>query len=198
MRLLLASENRGKLLEMQTLLPKLSLVLPSELGFSSEVLETGDTFEENARLKAENACRISGLPAVADDSGLCVDALSGEPGVRSRRFGGDIDDMRKCSLLIEKMKNMEHRSAKFVSVIVCRFPNGDELVSHGECCGELTHELRGNGGFGYDPVFYVPQLGKTMAELTPDEKNAISHRGAAIREFTKKLESYLRRTDADK
>ena len=193
MKLLLASENRGKLREMRALLPPgCEIVLTSELGISAEIEETGETFEENARIKAQNACKLSMLPSVADDSGLCVDALGGAPGVRSKRFGdGELSDLERCELLLEKLAGMEQRTAKFVSVIVCRFPNGDEITASGECRGEITREMRGENGFGYDPLFYVPEYGRTMAEMSPEEKNATSHRGESMRLFAEKLERYI-------
>ena len=194
MKLLLATENQGKLREMRALLPpEIEIISPSELGLTLEVEETGYTFEENARLKAENACRLSGLPSVADDSGLCVDALNGAPGVHSKRFGDEaLNDTGRNKLLLEKLANTENRRAKFVSVIVCRFPDGGEISAHGECRGEITHKPRGENGFGYDPVFYVPPLGKTMAELTSGEKNEISHRGKSMRLFAEKLKDKMR------
>ncbi|NLB28839.1 MAG: non-canonical purine NTP pyrophosphatase, partial [Clostridiales bacterium] len=147
MRLLLATENQGKLREMRTALPdNFEIVLPSELGIIVDVEETGETFEENARIKAENACRLSGLPAVADDSGLCVDALGGAPGVASKRFGPS--ELQRNEMLLEILGDTEQRSAKFVSVVVCRFPNGDELSASGECSGEIMREMRGANGFG--------------------------------------------------
>ena len=193
MKLLLASENQGKLREMRALLPpEIEIILSSELGFTLKNDETGTTFEENARIKAKNACLLSGLPSVADDSGLCVDALGGAPGVRSRRFGSEeLSDTQRCELLLKTLGDMEHRSAKFVSAIVCHFPNGDEITASGECRGEITLEKCGESGFGYDPIFYVPGYGRTMAEITPEEKNTISHRGTAMRIFTEKLESYI-------
>ena len=193
MKLLLATENHGKLSEMCALLPDdYEIVLPSELGLTLTIEETGETFEENARIKAKNACRLSGLPSVADDSGLCVDAFNGAPGVYSKRFGGEgISDTQRNVLLLKKLEHEEQRSAKFVSVIVCCLPNGDEITAHGECGGEITYEQRGENGFGYDPIFFVPELERTMAEITPTEKNEISHRGVSIRIFSEKLKDYM-------
>ena len=197
MRLLLATENQGKQREMRELLPPdIELVLSSELGFTLNTKENSATFEANAREKAENACRMFGLPSVADDSGLCVQALGGAPGVRSRRFGSEkLSDKGRNQLLLKTMEGIEQREAKFVSVIVCRFPNGDEITARGECAGEIAYEAHGENGFGYDPIFHVPRFGKSMAELTPEQKNEISHRGEAMRLFAEKLESYMKRND---
>ena len=153
--------------------------------------ETGTTFEENSLLKAKAVMEASGLPAIADDSGLCVDALGGAPGVYSARYGGpELDDTGRYRLLLENMKG-QPRGARFVSVITCCFPNGDVLTARGECPGTIAFAPMGEGGFGYDPVFFLPKLKKTFAQLTPEEKNAISHRGLALRAFREKLEEYL-------
>ena len=197
MRLLLATENQGKLREMRELLPpEYEIVLTEEFGFSINAEESGTTFEENARLKAETGCHFTGLPSIADDSGLCVQALGGAPGVRSRRFGSEkLSDKGRNQLLLKTMDGIEQREAKFVSVIVCRFTNGDEITVRGECAGEIAYGAHGENGFGYDPIFYVPRFGKTLAELTPEQKNEISHRGEAMRLFAEKLESYMKRND---
>ncbi len=194
MRLLLATENRGKAREMRALLPpEYELVLPSELGITLDTEESGETFEENAREKARAACEKSGIPSVADDSGLCVMALGGAPGVRSKRFGApELTDRGRCELLLNTLENTEQRAAKFVSVIVCRFPDGGEITARGECVGEIARATSGENGFGYDPVFLIPELRATMAELTPEQKNAVSHRGRAMRLFAEKLEEWRR------
>ena len=155
--------------------------------------ETGTTFEENSLLKAKAVMEASGLPAVADDSGLCVDCLGGAPGVYSARYGGEgLDDTGRYKLLLENMRGQMPRTAKFVSVITCCFPNGDVISARGECPGTIAFAPMGEGGFGYDPVFFVPQLKKTFAQLTAEEKNAISHRGKALEAFKAKLEEYLK------
>ena len=159
-----------------------------------EPAEDGATFEENARIKAASAAGFTGLPAIADDSGLCVDALNGAPGVYSARYGGEgLDDTGRYWLLLENMKGQMPRTAKFVSVITCCFPNGDVLTARGECPGTIAFAPQGEGGFGYDPVFFVPPLKKTFAQLTAEEKNAISHRGKALEVFQVKLEAYLKK-----
>lgn len=196
MKLVLASKNAHKLVEMRDILSQLGVevVLESEVGVDVDVEETGATFEENAFLKARAVMEASGLPAIADDSGLCVDALNGAPGVYSARYGGEgLDDTGRYWLLLENMKGQMPRTAKFVSVITCCFPNGDVLTARGECPGTIAFAPQGEGGFGYDPVFFVPPLKKTFAQLTAEEKNAISHRGKALEVFQVKLEAYLKK-----
>ena len=193
MKLVLASKNEKKLREMDEILSSLGIEVISEAqaGVDVEVEETGTTFEENSLLKAKAVMEASGLSAIADDSGLCVDALGGAPGVYSARYGGpELDDTGRYRLLLENMKG-QPRGARFVSVITCCFPNGDVLTARGECHGTIAFAPMGEGGFGYDPVFFLPKLKKTFAQLTPEEKNAISHRGLALRAFREKLEEYL-------
>jgi XTP/dITP diphosphohydrolase len=134
----------------------------------------------------------AGLAAIADDSGIVVEALGGAPGVYSARYGGCGTDEERLLLLLKNMENEEHRAAKFVSNVAVVFPNGDELVTAGECAGELTREARGENGFGYDPIFYMPCFGRTLAEVTAEEKNAVSHRGKALRAMKEKLEVYFK------
>ena len=198
MKLVLASKNAHKLVEMKDILSQLGVevVLESEAGVDVDVEETGATFEENAYLKAHAVMEASGLPAIADDSGLCVDALNGAPGVYSARYGGpELDDAGRYRLLLENMRGQLDRRCKFVSAICCCFPNGDRVEARGECAGTLAYAPRGADGFGYDPIFFVPGLKKTFAELSPEEKNAISHRGNALNKFKTELESYLNGTD---
>ena len=194
MRFILASNNSGKLKEMRALLAGVGaeVVSQSEAGLALEAEETGVTFEENALIKARAACEALGEAAIADDSGLVVDALGGAPGVYSARYGGEDcqSDGDRVALLLRNLTGEERRTARFVSCIACVFPNGDLLTARGECEGEIGFEPRGTGGFGYDPVFVFPETGKTMAELMPEEKNAVSHRGAALRQFEQKLREY--------
>ena len=193
MKFVLASNNKGKLREMKAVLEQLGheVVTQSEAGFSGEVEETGATFYENALLKARAVMEATGLPAIADDSGLMVEALGGRPGVHSKRFGGGgLDDAGRNALLLKTLENEEHRAAQFVSSIVCVFPNGDVVSSEGVCRGSILRAPRGSGGFGYDPVFLVDGTGESMAELTLEEKNAVSHRGNALRLFEKRLREY--------
>ena len=187
MKVVLASKNPHKLVEISKITERFGfqLVLQSELGLDMDVEETGTTFEENSLLKAEAVMRATGLPALADDSGIAVDALNGEPGIYSARYGFDesLDDWGRLLLLL---KNTEHvpdgqRQAKFVCVISFVTPDGKVIQARGEIHGELTREPAGENGFGYDPIFYYPPLGKTTAELSPEEKNEVSHRGKALK-----------------
>ena len=194
MKLVLASKNKKKLAEMQQILSALGVevVLQSEVGVDVDVEETGTTFAENSALKARAVCQASGLPAIADDSGLCVDALNGAPGVYSARYGGEeLDDVGRYQLLLQNMRGQLDRRCGFVSAICCVFPNGDEITAMGECRGTLAYAPKGEGGFGYDPIFFVPEKKKTFAELTAGEKNEISHRGKALCAFREELERYL-------
>ena len=193
MKVVLASKNRHKLEEISKITQQfdIELVLQSELGIDIDVEETGTTFEENSFLKADAVMKASGLPALADDSGIAVDALNGEPGVYSARYGFDesLDDWGRLELLL---KNTEHvpdgqRQAQFVCVITMVTPEGLTIQARGEIHGELTREARGENGFGYDPIFYYPPLGKTTAELSPEEKNQVSHRANALKIFYEKL-----------
>ncbi len=194
MKFVLASQNKGKLVEMQGILESLGveLVRHSDLGVSVDVEETGTTFEENARLKAVAVMQATGLPAIADDSGLCVDALNGGPGVYSARYGGDISDPEKVQLLLANMRGASTRAAHFATAIVCAFPNGDELVASGRCDGSIAYAPAGDMGFGYDPVFFYPAFGKTFGQSTREEKSSVSHRGKALRDLAAKLETYLK------
>ena len=196
MKLVLASKNKKKLVEMNEILSHLGTEVCSEAeaGVDVEVEETGTTFEENSLLKARAVMEASGLPAIADDSGLCVDALNGAPGVYSARYGGPgLDDVGRYRLLLENMRGQLDRRCRFVSAICCCFPNGDRVEARGECPGTLAYAPKGEDGFGYDPIFFVPGLKKTFAQLTPEEKNAISHRGKALEVFQVKLEAYLKK-----
>ena len=198
MKVVLASKNAHKLQELQDILSAqgVEVILESAAGVDVEVKETGTTFEENSLLKARAVMEASGLPAIADDSGLMVDALNGAPGVYSARYGGEgLSDTDRYRLLLENMRGQLDRRCRFVSAICCAFPNGDTVTARGECAGTLAYAPKGADGFGYDPVFFVPGLKKTFAELTPQEKNAVSHRGAALREFKVELENYLHGTD---
>ncbi len=193
MKLVLASKNPKKLIELNEILSSLGVEVCSEAdaGVDVEVEETGTTFEENSLLKAKAVMEASGLPAVADDSGLCVDALNGAPGVYSARYGGPgLDDTGRYRLLLENLRG-QGRTARFVSVVTCCFPKGDVISARGECPGMIAFAPMGEGGFGYDPVFLIPSLKKTFAQLSAEEKNAISHRGKALAAFAEKLAAYL-------
>lgn len=182
MRLLIATNNRGKVREYRDILGDLpiELVFPADMGITLDVQETGDTYLANALLKAQTFAQGSGLLTLADDSGLEVDALGGEPGVHSHRYarGGDADRYR---LLLEQLQGVPpaERTARFRCVIVIAAPTGTTYTCEGICPGLIIDQPRGAGGFGYDPVFLLPELGRTMAELAPEEKNRLSHRGRA-------------------
>ena len=189
-RFVLASHNQAKLAEMRDILGELGIrvISQAEAGVDVEPEETSATFEENALIKARAVMEASGLPAVADDSGLMVDALGGAPGVYSARYGGGHDrtDAQRNALLLKNLENEEHRRAKFVSVIAVAWPDGREITARGEVHGEIAREERGANGFGYDPLFLLPD-GRHMAELSSEEKNSISHRGNALRELKRIL-----------
>lgn len=194
MKMVLASKNPKKLEEMAAILSQLGIevVLESDVGVDVEVEETGTTFEENAALKAFAVMEAAGLPAIADDSGLCVDALGGGPGVYSARYGGEgLTDADRYRLVLEGLQGQLDRGAKFVSAICCAFPGGDRVEARGECPGVIGYAPQGENGFGYDPIFFLPEKKKTFAQLTGEEKNAISHRGKALEKFKEELEKYL-------
>ena len=193
MKVVLASKNKHKLEEISKITEQfgIELVLQSALGVDIDVEETGTTFEENSFLKADAVMKATGLPALADDSGIAVDALNGEPGIYSARYGFDesLDDWGRLELLL---KNTDHvpdgqRQAQFVCVITFVTPDGQCIQARGEIHGELTREPAGENGFGYDPIFYYPPLGKTTAELSPEEKNKVSHRAHALKLFYEKM-----------
>lgn len=191
MKLILASKNPGKLRELQEILGALQVevLMESQVGLDLDVEETGTTFEENSFLKADAVMKASGMAAIADDSGLMVDALDGAPGVYSARYGNLHSDAERTEFLLKNLENVpdEQRTARFVSVITACFPDGRMVQARGECPGIITRSPRGSGGFGYDPVFLVPELGATFAEISPEEKNRISHRGKALRLFAQKM-----------
>ena len=195
-RLVLATHNPGKLAEMKAILSGLGVevISPAEAGIEVDVEETGATFAENAMLKAKAVCAAAGLPAIADDSGLCVNALNGGPGVYSARYGGEeLDDRGRCMLLLNSMRGQSTRVAHFACAVACVFPNGDTLEAEGRCDGAIAFAPLGEGGFGYDPVFLIPGKGKTFGQLSPEEKSAISHRGKALAAFSEKLGTYLKK-----
>ena len=191
-RLLIATHNSGKLIELAGLLGDVpfDLVSLDDVGIHHEVDETGETFEQNAALKAGTYARISGLPALADDSGLEVDALDGEPGVRSARYAGDdAVDADKIAFLLRKLDNIpaRDRTARFRCVIAVAWPGGPLELHSGACEGTIVEAPRGSNGFGYDPIFFIPAMGRTMAELSTAQKNRVSHRSEAARKAAASL-----------
>ena len=195
MKLVMATQNPKKLEEMAAVLTDLGVevVSEAELGIKIEVEETGTTFLENATLKAEAVMKATGLPAIADDSGLCVEALGGAPGVYSARYGGEgLTDKDRYMLLLQALSGQTNRAAYFHSSIVCVFPNGDVLTAEGDCQGTISFVPMGDDGFGYNPIFFVPEKRKTFAQMPLSERSAISHRGKALREFKRVLEEYLK------
>ena len=191
MDMIIATHNKHKVEEFSRILAPLGVTVRT--ADLTEAEENGITFRENAYIKAKSACDETGLPCIADDSGLSVDFLNGEPGVYSARYAEE--GKRKLTIL-EKLKDVpdEQRGAHFTSSICCVFPNGDVLEAEGYCYGRITRELRGSGGFGYDPIFLCTEegcAGKTFGESTPEEKDAVSHRGKSLRVFVEKLKKYL-------
>ena len=193
MKVVLASHNPHKLVEIREILQPLGIdvVLESELGVAVEVEETGTTFAENAYLKAKAVMEATGLPALADDSGIAVKALGGAPGIYSARYGGDptLYDWGRLQLLLQNTAQVPdgQRQAKFVAAIALVYPDGRQIAVQGEVHGELLRQPVGEGGFGYDPIFYYPPAGKSFAQLTAEEKNQVSHRARALRSLVEKL-----------
>ncbi|MCH8995068.1 MAG: RdgB/HAM1 family non-canonical purine NTP pyrophosphatase [Chloroflexi bacterium] len=196
-RLLLATNNPGKIAEFRQLLDGCGweIVTPAELGLNLEIEESGQTYSENATIKAVGYAQASGLVALADDSGLEVDALGGRPGIMSARYAGpDRTDRERVQALLQELAGVpdEERSARFRAVIAVADSKGRVEQVDGTMEGRIAHEPRGENGFGYDPVFLLPERGLTTAELPPDEKHAISHRGVAARKARVVLERWLR------
>lgn len=202
MKIVLASNNAHKLQELRAILTTLGMEVVSqrEMGIAVEPNENGVTFEENSYIKAKTIMDCCGLPTIADDSGLVVDALDGEPGVYSARFGGERckTDSDRLEYLLKRMQQIPdgRRTAKFVSVITMLTPDGKKIVARGECPGTILHEPRGENGFGYDPVFYVAEAGCTFAQLAAEQKNQISHRARALAAFAQQIRK--EKNDADK
>ena len=194
MTFLIATKNLHKLEEMRRILSPLGIDCICEHDLAvplPEVDETGDTFAENALLKAQSALMAAGMPVIADDSGLCVGALAGQPGVYSSRYAGEhADSEANIKKLLEELQGKTNRAACFRCYIVCLFPDGYRIDAEGRCDGEILHEKHGENGFGYDPVF-MSELG-SFAEMTDEQKDSISHRGRALRELHDKLKSYLK------
>ncbi len=187
-KIVLASSNKGKLREVREILAgsELSVIPLSETGFTDEIEETGETFAENAFIKAETVAKALQLPVLGDDSGLEIDALGKEPGIRSARFmGRETPYSEKNAALLKKLEGVpdEKRTARFVCAMALVYPDGRSLQVQQTMEGRIGYEIKGENGFGYDPIFFLPEYGMTSAELSPEEKNAISHRGKALREM---------------
>ena len=193
--IVLATKNQGKLKEIKDLLEGegVKILSLSDFGPTPEPAENAETFEDNAYDKAVFYARILGYPALADDSGLMVDALDGAPGVRSARWAGpDADDAERCRKLLGELEDKNDRAAAFVCALVLAVPSGPGLTWIARCEGEILREPRGENGFGYDPVFYYPSLEKTFAELSREEKNKVSHRGLALAEFKSEFDKVIK------
>jgi XTP/dITP diphosphohydrolase len=192
--LVLATRNAGKTAEIRDLLQAFPVEICNleDFGPIPEAVEDGDTFDENAYKKAHFAARVLGLPALADDSGLVVEALGGAPGVYSARYAGEnASDAERCAKLLQALEGHTEREAAFECVISIAVPEGPALTYEGRCEGRITHAPRGTNGFGYDPVFFYPPLQKTFAEMGMAEKSAVSHRGKALRELQEEFEKVL-------
>lgn len=191
MKFVIATHNQHKVTEFKRILEPMGIeVVTAEI---SEPEENGESFAENAYIKAKSACDETGMPAVADDSGISVDALGGAPGIYSARYGGEgLTDRDRVYKLLDEMKDIpdEKRGAHFTSAICCVFPNGDRIDAHGACFGDIGYEVIGEGGFGYDPIFM--QNGVSFGEISPEEKDARSHRGKSLKDFAEKLSGYLK------
>lgn len=197
MEIVIASRNKHKISELEALLAKyidgVKLLSLDDVGLYGDVEEDGNTFEENAFIKARYAAK-SGKISVGDDSGLCVTALDGAPGIFSARYAGEHgNDAANNAKLLADLADKADKSAAFVCTVACVLPDGREFSVEGKAWGEITDKASGKGGFGYDPIFLLPELGKTFADLTAEEKNAISHRGRAIEAFASKLGEYIKK-----
>ncbi|MEK5185838.1 XTP/dITP diphosphatase [Solibacillus sp. FSL R5-0691] len=195
-QVVIATKNKGKAKDFEALFGPFGyeVVTMFEVAPDVEIEETGTTFEENAILKAETLANMLGQIVIADDSGLAIDALNGEPGVYSARYAGDHDDEANMVKVLENMKDVpeEQRTARFCCALAIAGPNMETKTVFGTCEGIIAHEKKGTNGFGYDPIFYVPALEKHMAELSAEEKGAISHRGNAIRKLALQLAEFLK------
>ncbi len=195
-RIIFATGNIGKIREIREILKDLGVevVTMKEAGIETEIVENGKTFMENALIKARIVCSDSGEPAMSDDSGLVVDAMDGEPGIYSARWMGEETSYHiKNGEILRRLRDVpeSERGARFVCASALVFPDGTELTAEGVFEGRIGYEEKGENGFGYDPIFYVPEKGKYSAELSPEEKNEISHRGKALRTMKEKLTEYL-------
>lgn len=196
--IVLATRNEGKVKELKKMLQDFDIDLRSlnDFGPTPEAVEDGETFDENAYKKALFTAKVLGLPAMSDDSGLVVDALDGAPGVYSARYAGeDATDSDNIDKLLKEMAGQSNRKAAFECVISLTVPSGPALTYEGRCEGEITEERKGESGFGYDPVFFSPELGKTFAESSMEEKNKVSHRGRALQEVASEFDKIIKWLD---
>lgn len=195
MKFVIATHNNHKVAEFKRILEPLGVEVVSqkEAGIDVEVVETGTTFAENAKLKAESVSHVGNCVAIADDSGICIDAFDGGPGIYSSRFlGEDTPYTEKNAIILDRLKDVpdEKRTARYVCAICCIFPNGDVIETEGRCEGKMGYESKGGNGFGYDPIFMVDD--RSLAEISDAEKDEISHRGVALKKFVEELKSYLK------
>lgn len=194
MKIIAATKNKGKIKEIQEILSPLGfeVISQQEAGYDLDILETGDTFEKNALIKARALAMICDEHVLADDSGLCIDALDGRPGIYSARYAGEgASDADKVTKILCEMDGIKDRDAKFVTSVAFIFPDGEELTASGEVLGHITQTPSGANGFGYDPIFYSEELQKTFADATDDEKNSVSHRGRALAALCEKLKKRM-------
>ncbi len=193
MKFVLASNNSGKRDEMLKILAPygVELITAAEAGFGTvDPEETGDTFAENALIKAKAFCELTGMPSIADDSGLCVDAMNGGPGVHTARYAGDHDFAYGIQKMLRELEGVPHekRTARFVCSICCMWPDGHSVTAEGVCEGYIAQKVTGEGGFGFDPIFLLPD-GRGFAEISLEEKNSVSHRGSALEAFMRKMQN---------
>lgn len=195
MKIVLASQNKKKIVELKAILQELfedvEVLSLAQVGFEGDIIEDGNSFSENALIKARVAASFGAI-GVADDSGLCVEALGGAPGIYSARYAGEHgDDEANLDLVLKNMENEEDRRAAFVCAIACVFPDGQEFVCEGRVDGELLCARAGEGGFGYDPIFYYPPFGASFGEVPADKKNGVSHRARALEAFAATLRKHF-------
>lgn len=190
MKVIAATKNRGKIAEFQKILGKLNLevISQADAGINVDIVENGSTFAENALLKARAVALLCDDPVLADDSGLCIDALGGKPGIYSARYAGeDATDADKMEKILREMKGEAHRGARFISAVALILPDGNEITAEGTVEGHITESPAGMSGFGYDPIFYCDDLHKTFGEADDEEKNRVSHRGRALEALYQKI-----------